>query len=159
MADEQEHCKDEESVFRKEEYLSLRKEIENCLAELSNLERNCVIGVAIAYSWVVTTESLQGSSALAAWLVPATIPVYGAARSLAIGQQLGLLGRYLRTVEEKIFPISVLTNPGCECHHDGWEHFFDKHGQSLTTRTRRLFWVSFLLLSILFSGLGYLSVK
>jgi len=78
--------------LRKEEYLSLRKEIESCLTELSNLERNCVIGSATAYAWVATNATLGTPLVASAWLIPAILPVYGAARSRTIGEQLGAIG-------------------------------------------------------------------
>lgn len=74
--------------IRKEEYLSLRKEVENDLKELSNLERNFVIAAATAYAWIATTATPSVPLVRAAWLLPIALPIYGAARSFAIGQHL-----------------------------------------------------------------------
>jgi hypothetical protein len=136
--------------FRKEEYLSLRKEIETNLAELSALERNCVIAASTAYAWVATNASLQQEIVQTAWLVPALIPVYGAVRSKTIGEHLDLIGEYLRTVEARALPKTAPIDV-----QEGWEHFFKAKTTSNTTNRRKDFWVSLVLVSALCSGLGF----
>jgi len=39
--------------LRKEEYLTLRKEIETQMTDLASLEKNCVLATAIVYAWLV----------------------------------------------------------------------------------------------------------
>ena len=43
----------EEFNLRKEENLTLRKEIETRMAELGQLERYCVLAAAVTYAWLV----------------------------------------------------------------------------------------------------------
>lgn len=136
--------------LRKEEYLALRKEIENNLAELSALERNCVIAASTAYAWVATNTSLQQEIVQTAWLVPALIPVYGAVRSKAIAKHLDLIGEYLRTVEARLLPKTDPTET-----QDGWEHFFLGKTTSSTTKRRKEFWISLVLVAVLCSVLGF----
>lgn len=135
--------------IQKEEYLSLRKEIENYLAELASLERNCVIAVATAYTWIATTTTLQTSFARIAWWIPVLLPFFGGLRSLTIGKHLRVIGNYIRLIETKIL--------SCSDHKQrwGWEHFFLKHGNTQTTCLRILFWVSFFVFSFGISSIGY----
>ena len=41
--------------FLKEEYLTLRKEIEDSVSELASLERQCVLATAGVYTWLATS--------------------------------------------------------------------------------------------------------
>jgi hypothetical protein len=140
---------DNQLEMRKEEFLSLRKEIENCLAELSNLERDCVIAAATAYAWIATNAHAS-PIVNTAWLIPVLIPAYGASRSSSIGEQLSTLGRYIRQAEKKLFP-------GAEgdSSQDGWEHFFQAQRDTTSTPTRKNFWYAFLLVSAVCSLIGY----
>lgn len=138
--------------LRKEEYLALRKEIENQLAELSNLERNCAIAASAAYTWVATTV-LSTPVSQTAWFIPALIPWYGAARSYAIGKHLALIGKYIQNIEANEFPADPPDKRG-------WEHFFEGYGSSMTTRLRKYFWIGFIALAITCSLIGrYLTVR
>lgn len=84
-----------DSWFMKEEYLTLRKEVELNLEELSSLEKSCVGGVAAIFAWVATNSAdLEGFGKFA-WLVPILLPVFGALKAKAIGIHLGVLGKYL----------------------------------------------------------------
>ena len=100
--------------FVKEEYLSLRKEIENCIAEMSSLERNCVIAAAVAFAWVAT-QSMNSAVALIAWLLPSVIPGLGVLRALAIRSRLSTLSEYIKTIEKAQLPYDTPVI--------GWEHY------------------------------------
>lgn len=135
--------------IQKEEYLSLRREIENYLAELASLERNCVIAVATAYTWIATTTTLQTSFARIAWFIPVLLPLFGGLRSCTIGKHLRVIGIYIRLIETKIL--------SCSDHKQrcGWEHYFKKYGNTQTTRLRIFFWITFLIFSVSISSIGY----
>lgn len=139
--------------IRKEEYLALRKEVENDLKELSDLERNCVIGVATAYAWIATASALHAPLAVTAWMLPILLPIFGSARSYSIGKHLGLIGGYLMGVEAKLLPMQSSET------QDGWENYFEKHGSKITTKVRVRFWVGFLLLTIICSGVGVIDAQ
>lgn len=49
--------------FMKEEYLTLRREIEASVSELATLERQCVLATAAIYTWLVTAGLKGGSVA------------------------------------------------------------------------------------------------
>lgn len=138
--------------IRKEEYLSLRKEVENDLKELSDLERNCVIAAATAYAWIATTATPSVPLVRAAWLLPIALPIYGAARSFAIGQHLHFVGKYIKGIESKHFPAAI------DKPQDGWQHYFEANGRSVTTKIRKQFWFWFLALTAICSGLGYMDM-
>ena len=48
----------------KEEYLTLRKEIESQMTELAQLERGCVLAAAIVYAWLGKDGSTYPSGCL-----------------------------------------------------------------------------------------------
>ena len=121
-----------EFSHQKEEYLSLRKEVENALADLSSLERNCLLAIAAVYVWLVSQTLLSVSDKWLGWAVPVLLAVFGALRCYSIGRQLGLIGQYLRELEK-------LNKPGGESLI-GWETFFDNVGRPLQTKIRIWFW-------------------
>jgi len=73
--------------FLKEEYLTLRKEVELAMAELNVLETYCVYGTAAAFVWL-SSNPLDGAL-LFAWFIPLLLVAFGAARSWAIAKHLG----------------------------------------------------------------------
>ena len=56
--------------FRKEEYLSLRREIETVVADLGKLERNCVYLCGAVYAWLATTTGTEWALHGAGYFVP-----------------------------------------------------------------------------------------
>src|ERR1700680_880766 len=104
----------------KEEYLSLRKEIETSLSEL---ERNSLLAIAAVYSWlVVHSGGADGHHYVFtsnAWAIPFLIAIFGAYRAYSINLHLGMIGRYLREVEMDSRRRGDLSE------NLGWEHYFD----------------------------------
>jgi|SRR5271157_5918497 len=97
-----------EFSHQKEEYLSLRKEVENALADLSSLERNCVLAMSAVYAWLISKDSLVGLDRQLGWGIPILLSVFGALRCYSINRHLGTIGTYIIKIEQ-------LNNPRCEC--------------------------------------------
>jgi hypothetical protein len=123
--------------LRKEEYLTLRKEIETQMTELGQLERNCVLAAAVVYAWLVK-DGAETSIAKAGWFIPVLFALFGALRSLSVGRHLFALGHYIHQIES-----AHLTDPNLP---KGWEHFLAAPEQKRRTRTAITisFWVAFL---------------
>lgn len=132
--------------FVKEEYLALRKEIDATIVQGRDLERNCVVALAIAFAWVAT-QTLTSDLAKVAWLVPTIIPIYGNLRDRAINQHLMTLGSYILTVESAILKI----DEGVE----GWEHYLARNDPKGLNRTSRQLWWVLVVLSAFVSAIGY----
>lgn len=132
--------------FLKEEYLTLRKEIEAAILELGQLERNCVIAVAVAFTWVAT-QTLKHEIAQVAWLAPLLIPLYGAIRSRAIRKHLVVMANYIKTIEEVAIPDDVGVV--------GWEHYLEANNPGALSAASKQLWVALLLLSLLVSAIGF----
>lgn len=81
--------------FLKEEYLTLRKEVEAAVAELASLERNAILAIAAIYSWLVTAKLVIPFSYLA-WSIPILISLFSALRSFNVGQHLQRLSAYIK---------------------------------------------------------------
>lgn len=133
--------------LRKEEYASLRREIEMCLAEFSDLERNCVLASAAAYAWVSSSAAIQAYVTYVAWFIPIVIPVYGLSRTYAVGKHLKRIGGYIRLVEQ-----------GEAFRGSGWETYLERErnstGADASNKIRTTFWSLFLACSVAASGLG-----
>jgi len=125
----------------KEEYLTLRHEIETQMTELGQLERNCVVAAAIVYAWLVK-DGAATSVAKTGWFLPIFFALFGALRSLSVGRHLFTLGRYIHQIES-----AYLTDPNFP---KGWEHFLAAPEQKRHVRTAIsiLFWVVFLVITI-----------
>ena len=122
----------EEFNHRKEEYVSLRKEIESMLSELSILEKNCVLAIAAVYSWLATQSDAQQSQlhihtfySFIGWGVPVFIAAFGAMRAYSINKHFGVIGRYMSSIED----ITRTREP----NFTGWEHFFSAGGHGTET--------------------------
>jgi hypothetical protein len=122
---------------RKEEYISLRKEIEAMLLELSTLERSCVLAIAAVYAWlaapIATHQSLSPFHSAVAWGAPFFLAFFGALRAYSINKHFGTVGEYISKIED----VTKKEDPTFE----GWEHFFasdDRRG--IQTRIRMWFW-------------------
>ena len=98
----------------KEEYETLRKEVEAAMAELKELESRALLAVAAIFTWLVTQRS-EGLIRLG-WLVPAALVLFFILRAIAINKHLGWLGEYLKQHEEKYMQPDML----------GWEHFLSE---------------------------------
>ncbi|GAA0548653.1 hypothetical protein GCM10009098_15320 [Rheinheimera aquimaris] len=122
----------DELWHRKEEYLSLRKEIENSLSDLSTLEKNSLLGIAAVYSWLASQECLLPFFAYVAAGVPFFISIFGALRAYSVNKHLGIIGAYINRIE-------VVTHPG-DAEYAGWEHFFKSKGGGIQTKMRMYFW-------------------
>jgi hypothetical protein len=126
---------------QREEYISLRKEIETLLADLSGVERNCLLAVAAVYVWLTSSETtLSQFDKLVAWGVPFLLVLFSALRSYSINQHLGVIGEYVRGIEK-------LNKPGGETAI-GWETFFQEHGRGIQTRIRMWFWGALLVFTL-----------
>ncbi|GEM_PF-3840409 len=105
---------------RKEEYLSLRKEIESMLLELSTLEKNCVLAIAAVYAWLAappTTHSrLSPFHAIVAWGIPLFLPIFGSLRAYSINNHFGTIRKYILSIED--------VTAKSDNTFKGWEHFF-----------------------------------
>lgn len=78
---------------RKEEYLTLRKEVEAQMTELGQLECNFVLAAAVIYAWLVN-DGVGTSIAKAGWYIPVLFALFGGLRSFSVGSHLFTLGRY-----------------------------------------------------------------
>jgi hypothetical protein len=130
-----------ENWFHKEEYATLRKEVENCMTELATLEKACVGGVAAISAWVAKDSGTYHGFAKLAWLVPSIIPIYGALKAKAIASHLNVLGDYLRKIEE--------ANLTSESKVEGWQKYFEAHSPGERTRIATGAWLVFTLLTVL----------
>lgn len=122
----------EEFCHRKEEYLSLRKEIEGSLSDLSTLENNSLLAIAAVYSWLASQGTLDHFFKLIAASSPVFIAVFGALRAYSVNKHLGLIGLYIKRVE-------AVTRSG-DSDFSGWEHFFEKASRGDQTKVRIGFW-------------------
>ncbi len=115
----------------KAEYLSMRKEIEMVVASLPQLERNCVLVVAVAFTWAATQELLEDLARIA-WLLPSTVPIYGAVRTWAIAKHLRVLASYVKTIEKAAIPdgLDIV----------GRQHFLDAQSNYSVVTTTQHVW-------------------
>jgi hypothetical protein len=131
----------------KEEYLSLRKEIETQLSELSALERNSLLAIAAVYSWLVVhsggADGHQYVFTPKAWAIPVLIAIFGALRAYSINLHLGMMGRYLREVEVDSRRRGELPESL------GWEHYFESASRGAQTKVRMAFWGALVLVTLL----------
>jgi len=127
--------------LRKEEYLTLRKEIETQMTDLASLEKNCVLATAIVYAWLVK-DGAGSTIAKAGWFIPVLFPLFGGLRSLAIGRHLSVLGSYIYKIESALLPEADYPN--------GWQHYLDTHSKRHMVRTwiTATFWIVFLVVTI-----------
>lgn len=121
-----------DSWFQKEEYLTLRKEVESNVAELANLEKLCVGGVAGIFAWVSKNSGDLNGFENFAWMVPSLLPVFGMLKANAIGVHLGILGDYLLKIERA--QLTEGMNP------EGWESYFQNNGTSERAKQAKLRW-------------------
>lgn len=135
-----------EAWFQKEEYSTLRKEVENCMAELGTLEKAVVGGVAAIFAWVAKDGSSTGQLAFLTWIAPSVIAIYGGLKARAIASHLDLLGSYLRIIEKAQLPL--------DSKIQGWESYLEKNGVGKRSKVARGAWFAFILLTLLGSYIG-----
>jgi len=136
-----------DSWFPKEEYTTLRKEVEDCMRELATLEKVCVGGVAAIFAWVAKDSGSYQGFAKFAWLVPSLIPIYGMMKAKAIELHLKVLGGYLRQIEISQLPSDAKV--------EGWQKYFEDKSPGERTKTARGAWIAFTILTILGSLIGF----
>jgi hypothetical protein len=121
-----------EFSHQKEEYLALRKEVENALADLSSLERNCVLAMSAVYAWLISKGFSAGMDGVLGWGIPLLLSLFGALRCYSINRHLGTMGAYIAKIE-------AINKPGGE-EWVGWETFFRNTGGGIQTTIRMWFW-------------------
>jgi hypothetical protein len=122
----------DKSDFMKEEYLTLRKEVETAVAELSNVERQALFASAIIYSWLSTTK-FSSSVIWFAWFVPTIIVTFSGFRCYTIGQHLRRLSTYIKKIEAEMTSQNQYAT--------GWEHFHSTETRNkLRTYVTLFFW-------------------
>ncbi|BBH13350.1 hypothetical protein JD974_12220 [Chromobacterium haemolyticum] len=130
--------------FMKEEYLTLRKEVETAVAELSNVERQALFASAIIYSWLSTTK-LSSPVISLAWFVPTIIIFFSGLRCYTIGQHLRRLSTYIKKIEAEMASQNQYAT--------GWEHFHSAETRNkLRTFVTLCFWIIALVATVLIGG-------
>lgn len=134
--------------FEKDQYSTLRKEVENCMSELATLEKACIGGVAAIFAWVAKDSGSYVGFEKFAWLVPSIIPMYGALKAQAIAAHLDVLGKFLGKIEVAQLP----QNPKVE----GWQEYFERDSSyGVRTRVARSAWLAFTILTVIGSVVGF----
>ena len=125
-----------DSGIDKEEYQTLRKEVETAMSELNTLETAGLVAVAGIFAWLFANAGKLPDSA--AWYIPSVLVAMCCLRALMIGRHLGLLGNYIRRLETRYLQPRV----------QGWEHFLaaPRWKGGITRRSGRgmltgLFWI------------------
>ncbi|WNB74037.1 hypothetical protein [Methylomonas koyamae] len=122
----------EEFLHQKEEYLTLRKEVENALSDISTIERNCLLAISAVYVWLFSQSLPITLDKKIGWAVPVFLAIFSALRCYSIGKHLVTIGRYIEGIEE-------INKPGGETNI-GWETYFGLHGRQTQTKVRKWFW-------------------
>ena len=135
-----------EGWFGKEEYTTLRKEVESNMTELATLEKVCVGGVAAIFAWVVKSAHDYDGFEKLVWVIPILLPIFGTLKAKAIGVHLQILGEYLKRIELSQMPSGY--PPG------GWESFFEHHPLSERTIQTKRRWKALIWVTALVSLLG-----
>jgi hypothetical protein len=137
----------------KEEYQTLRKEVEVAMSELNVLESACALSVAAIYAWL----AVNGSEGLlrVAWYLPSALVGFCILRAWSILRHLGWLGEYLQKYEKLYLQPTLL----------GWEHFLaqDELGKArgprrgFRGRVTVGFWTALLVATLFFGHEGYVN--
>jgi hypothetical protein len=112
--------------FHKEEYQTLRKEVETAMSELNTLESGALVAAATIFVWLITHE-LEGALKIG-WFIPGILVTFCIFRVMTINRHLGWLAKYLKHYEV------VHIQPKLP----GWEHFLAEPS-SRTGQPRRGF--------------------
>lgn len=135
-----------ETWFQKDEYATLRKEVENCMSELGTLEKAVVGGVAALFAWAAKDGANAGHLAAVAWMVPTALALYGGLKAKAIGSHLEVLGDYLRKIEEAELPTDAKAK--------GWQKYFKENSPGERSKRTRQAWIGFFILTSVTSIIG-----
>ena len=100
--------------FLKEEYLTLRKEVEAAVERLALMERYSLIAVAAIYTWVFS-QAAHVQLPEIIWFIPSVLALFCALRSFTIGRHLGRLSGYIMKIEQEV----ACSNK----YATGWEHY------------------------------------
>ena len=133
--------------FQKEEYASLRKEVESCMSDLGALEKAVVGGIAVIFAWVAKDGASAGVIAAIAWLIPSVIALYGGLKAKAIASHLAVLSGYLRTIEDAQLPEGAKV--------EGWEKYSERTSPGKRTRLAKQTWIGLLVLTVITGVFGF----
>ena len=126
--------------FKKEEYLTLRKEIETHMDELGKLERNCVLVSGAIYAWLAV-HGTNDSFFKLGWYIPSLFAVFGGLRSLSLAIHVKNLGLYIQQIERS--ELSDQQGP------KGWEHYLESKPRLIRPSFEALFWIVFFAVTLL----------
>jgi hypothetical protein len=141
------------SEILKEEYIALRREIENASSDLSSLERNTVIAAAAIYTWLLSADN-RNIIPRETWYIPSVLSMFAFTRCISLKEQLHRLGDYVRLIEREFYLDR-------NNYARGWEGFFEARSTAFTvggvrfgstTCLRFVFWFALILVTAL---LGY----
>ena len=135
------------SDLYKEEYQTLRKEVETAMSELNTLEISALGAVSAIFTWLVTRE--VGGVVQLGWCIPFILVVLCVLRTWAIGKQLEWLSDYLTLYEKKFIRPELI----------GWEHFLcqnvaGKPRRGVRGLTTKIFWMALLLVTFTGGAFG-----
>lgn len=136
-----------ETWFQRDEYATLRKEVEDCMAELGTLERAVVGGVAALFAWAAKDGSSVPHLAAIVWLGPTVLAVYGGLKARAIRAHLDVLGGYLRQIEE--FQLARDAGPA------GWQEYFRHNSPGARSKLAIWAWLGFIVLTFSTGLVGF----
>jgi len=126
--------------FIKEEYLTLRKEVEAAVTELALMERYCLIAVAGIYTWLLPQVLKEGLPAWSLW-IPSVLVLFGALRSLTGGLHLQRLSGYIKKIELEYSKENEYAT--------GWEHYHSELTKNkLRTKVTFMFWSVFFIVTL-----------
>ena len=149
----------EDFDLMKEEYTTLRKEVETAMSELNSVETQCIYAVAAVVVWLLTSPLKLNGTYLFVWSIPPILVLFGAARCGSINKHLGFVGEYLSRIEDN----GRKADSSCI----GWEHFLAENDPRAPSRSRRgfrgkvtiSFWVILFILSCLICAAGFVVQK
>jgi hypothetical protein len=87
--------------FNLEEYKSLRDEALKKVATAEALEFYAAGAVAAVYAWLASNNVPETAWL---WVVPVMFPILGALRAWTLDRQLGVIGDYLKGLEQALSP-------------------------------------------------------
>ena len=128
----------------REEYVALRKEARDGVADLARIERACVLGVVALFAWLVAGAGDYVGYQGLVWFLPIVIPAYGILKSRAVHARLALLRTYLARLEGN-------ASPG----EERWESFQARERSRARTAVAMAAWALLLALTLVGSALGF----
>lgn len=138
--------------LHKEEYQTIRTEVETAMSELNALESGALLVAASVFAWLMTHNSHDMIAF--GWFIPLALVMLCIIRAVSLNRHLGALGEYLKLYEDKFIQPELC----------GWEHFLDDPGKRESTtrresrgKTRLIFWGCLLAFTIVAGAVGYFS--